>query len=476
MSDAGTLQSTPQDPSEGRSEERETPRDATLRSQLVRALLPAVVLAVLAGSAVGTVTLVNLTANVEATALTDATDGSGSDGVDGAGEASSGVDGEALDGAPSPTEAEAHSGADATEEDELPLTFEEAVRKYGAPDYATILTRRYPGAQWSLSGNDPDRLVWIGPGSAPTRAELDAHWPAVAAELARERVEQEAAEAAAAAARAAELEARRNDPNVTALLDRFDPRTIWGSTPDYAHILTRRFPGAQWSLNGNDPVGGLTWIGPGTKPTKAQLDALWAQVAREMALEMDPKELERWAGTGEQIYVDGVLRPKGWVGGANDPQPEPLKVTEDNWRYLPQLPSDGGGGSIDIYKDPTGAKNFEQLYSTSLEALVRAISQAHGNWGNQYGGLGLGMNGDRTLIWYSSRVDRAIVVDILTSMGARPADRSAPAPTPTPDPDPDPAPDAGPTAEETVEETAEEDEAEGAESSDDAEEIDASGE
>jgi hypothetical protein len=40
------------------------------------------------------------------------------------------------------------------------------------------------------------------------------------------------------------------------------------------------------------------------------------------------------------------------------------------------------------------------------------------------------MNGDRTLMWYSSQVDRNIVVSILTSMGALPADRSAPTPEP----------------------------------------------
>jgi len=429
-------------------------RASALRAQLMQAVVPALVLAAIAGGAAGTVTLVNLTGNVAASSpdapTTDDDGGVGPDENDTSLEGSSGgdvaMDAPESDGSSSTTDAEGdlEGAADTNGGASEPLTYEQAVRLHGRPDYAAILTRRYPGAQWSLSGNDPSRLVWFGPGGAPTPDELDAHWPSVAAELAAERAEQEAEQAAAAAAREAELEARRNDPSVNALLDSFDPRTIWGPNPDYAHVLTRRFPGAQWSLNGNDPANGLTWMGPGPKPTKAELDALWAAVAREMALEMDPKELARWAGTGDQIYVDGVLRPKGWVGGANDPQPEPLTVTEDNWRYLPQLPSDGGGGSIDIYKDPTGAKNFEQMYNTSLEALVRAISGAHGNWGNQYGGLGLSMNGDRTLIWYSSLVDRNIVVSILTSMGALPADRSAPAPEP--DTTPESAPEAEPEA------------------------------
>ena len=438
------------------------PAGSGWRGQVTRALVASVALAVIAGSTAGAVTLVSQTVSLSgSTADSGTSDGGGASDGDGAGDGSPSAD-DATDDASTVPSDEASDATDATsagassEEDsdepdgsserapdgtsDAPLTFTQAVARHGAPDYAAILTRRYPGAQWSLNGNDPAGLAWFGPGGAPTPDELDAHWPSVAAELAAERAEQAAAEAAAAAAREAELEARRADPDVQSLLDSFDPRTIWGTSPDYAAILTRRFPGAEWSLNGNDPAGGLVWHGSGTKPTKAQLDAMWAAVAREMALEMDRKELERWAGTGDQIYVDGVLRPRGWVGGANDPQPGPVEVTEDNWRYLPQLPNDGGGGSIDIYKDPTGAKNFEQLYGVDLARLVRLISEAHGNWGNQYGGLGLSMSGDRTLLWYSSQVDRSIVVNVLTSLGALPADRSTPAPPAEPEPAPEPEP------------------------------------
>ena len=440
-----------------------------VRGHLTRALVASVALAVVAGSTAGAVTLVAQTVSLSGSASDAAATDDGTEGEDGGVSDANGSTEDATDDAgvtPAPDDADGDDTADGTEDDaedateggtaegssegksDVPLTFAQTVARHGAPDYAAILTRRYPGAQWSLNGNDPSGLVWIGPGGRPAPEELDAHWPSVAAELAAERAAQEAAEAEATAAREAELEARRADPDIQALLDSFDPRIIWGSTPDYAAILTRRFPGAQWSLNGNDPAGGLVWHDGGTKPTKAQLDAMWADVAREMALEMDRKELERWAGTGDQIYVDGVLRPKGWVGGANDPQPGPVEVTEDNWRYLPQLPNDGGGGSIEIYKDPTGAKNFEQLYGIDLGRLVRLISEAHGNWGNQYGGLGLSLSGDRTLLWYSSQVDRSIVVSVLTSLGALPADRSTPAPAePEPDPEPEPEPEPEPDPE-----------------------------
>jgi len=422
-----------------------------LRGHLTGALIPAVVLAVAAGSTAGAVTFVALSgttvaedgsgaAAVAAPAL-DAPDGSGTTNAeeaspvvgplapeDGAEDQATGPDGTTLDPAP-------------TVPDAMPprvMTFAETVAAHGAPDYAAILTRRFLGAQWSLNGSSYAGLTWLDGTPQPSRAQLDALWPEVAQELAAERAERAATEARRVATRAAELEARRTDPAVTSVLDSFDPRTIWGPDPDYSAILSRRFPGAQWSLNGNDPVNGLTWISGGTKPTKAQLDAMWADVARDMALEMDPAELARWAGTGDQISVDGVLRPRGWVGGANDPQPNPGPVTDTNWMYLPQVPSDGGSpvGSIDISKDPTGGKNFEQMYGVQLHELGRRIAAAHGYWGNQYGSVGLGLNGDRTLMWYSNLVDREIVLGILNSMGALPADRSAPAPAPAPDPAP----------------------------------------
>jgi len=382
-------------------------RPARMRRHLVRSIAPALALAVVAGSAAATVTLVQLASDV---------------GV---------VESE-------PPEVEFESGmepdielgpTDVIEDvdderigDETLLAFAAAVTAYGPPDYAAILTRRYDGSQWSLSGDDLSRLRWFGPGDPPSRDELDAHWPAVAEEMAAERAARLAAEQAAAAEREAELAARRDDPTLRALLDSFDPRTIWGSTPDYAHILSRRFPGAQWSLNGNDPVGGLTWVGPGPAPTRSQLDAMWADVAREMALELDPKELERWAGTGDQIYVDGVLRPKGWVGGANDPQPHPVATPEVDYRYLPHIANTNNGspvGTIDILKDPTGGQNFEQRYGLDLTDLAAMIAEAHGYFGGSHG-LGLGLNGDRELMWYSDQVDPDIVREVLEGLGALP--------------------------------------------------------
>lgn len=50
---------------------------------------------------------------------------------------------------------------------------------------------------------------------------------------------------------------------------------------DYATILTRKYK-AEWSLNGDD-YEGLTWLSDSPKPTKAELDALWDDVKKEIA-------------------------------------------------------------------------------------------------------------------------------------------------------------------------------------------------
>jgi len=46
-------------------------------------------------------------------------------------------------------------------------------------DYAAVLTANYPGAQWSLSGNDYATLEWFDDTPKPSQAELDAAWPTV---------------------------------------------------------------------------------------------------------------------------------------------------------------------------------------------------------------------------------------------------------------------------------------------------------
>jgi hypothetical protein len=43
---------------------------------------------------------------------------------------------------------------------------------------------------------------------------------------------------------------------------------------DYTLILTYKYQGSQWVLNGED-YAGLEWLSESPKPSKAALDALW---------------------------------------------------------------------------------------------------------------------------------------------------------------------------------------------------------
>ena len=62
-------------------------------------------------------------------------------------------------------------------------------------DYIAVLETNYPGAQWTLSGNDYATLIWHDDTPKPSQQELDDAWPAV----------QQAAQDAVAAKEAARL-------------------------------------------------------------------------------------------------------------------------------------------------------------------------------------------------------------------------------------------------------------------------------
>lgn len=63
---------------------------------------------------------------------------------------------------------------------------------------------------------------------------------------------------------------------------------------DYAAVLTRRYAGKEWTLDG-DEYTGLTWLSDGTKPSKATLDGLWASVQQEITDEATAKVAARQA-------------------------------------------------------------------------------------------------------------------------------------------------------------------------------------
>jgi hypothetical protein len=58
---------------------------------------------------------------------------------------------------------------------------------------------------------------------------------------------------------------------------------------DIPAILSRKFEGSEWTLDGDDYTG-LTWLSDNPKPSKKTLENLWAEVQTEIAEERQAKE------------------------------------------------------------------------------------------------------------------------------------------------------------------------------------------
>jgi hypothetical protein len=61
---------------------------------------------------------------------------------------------------------------------------------------------------------------------------------------------------------------------------------------DYAAILSRKYFGKEWTLNG-DLYEGLIWNEKTAKPTQKTLDDLWPQVQTEILAEIEAKKSAR---------------------------------------------------------------------------------------------------------------------------------------------------------------------------------------
>jgi hypothetical protein len=53
-------------------------------------------------------------------------------------------------------------------------------------------------------------------------------------------------------------------------------------TVDYPAVLMALYPGAEWTLNGDD-YAGLTWLDDSPKPTKKALENAWPSVRDDLA-------------------------------------------------------------------------------------------------------------------------------------------------------------------------------------------------
>lgn len=58
---------------------------------------------------------------------------------------------------------------------------------------------------------------------------------------------------------------------------------------DISAILSRKYSGNEWTLDGDD-YAGLTWLSEGEPPSEAQLTKLWPTVQAEIVAEAQAKD------------------------------------------------------------------------------------------------------------------------------------------------------------------------------------------
>ena len=100
---------------------------------------------------------------------------------------------------------------------------------------------------------------------------------------------------------------------------------------DISLVLTKRYPDAVWTLNG-DSYSGLTWLSEDiAKPTAEELQAEWAQVQFEVAyatVEADRQIAYR--ETADPVFFEfqrGDMTEQDWLGAVQavkDAHPYPV--------------------------------------------------------------------------------------------------------------------------------------------------------
>jgi len=82
---------------------------------------------------------------------------------------------------------------------------------------------------------------------------------------------------------------------------------------DYAAVLIANYPGAQWSLNG-DNYAGLTWLDDSPKPTKKTLDDAWPDVERASAWKAIRAERDRMLDASDWTQLpDAPVDAAAWA-------------------------------------------------------------------------------------------------------------------------------------------------------------------
>jgi hypothetical protein len=101
---------------------------------------------------------------------------------------------------------------------------------------------------------------------------------------------------------------------------------------DIAQILSRKFEGLEWTLDGDD-YAGLTWLSESKKPSEKELEALWATVQYEVAYEqVERARANAYRETSDALFFEyqrGDATEAEWliaVQAVKDahPYPEPV--------------------------------------------------------------------------------------------------------------------------------------------------------
>jgi hypothetical protein len=85
---------------------------------------------------------------------------------------------------------------------------------------------------------------------------------------------------------------------------------------DISLVLSRKYPGAEWTLNG-DAYAGLTWLSEGDAPSEAELQAEWVQVEFDVAYEaVETARAAAYRETSDPIffqYQRGEVTEAEWL-------------------------------------------------------------------------------------------------------------------------------------------------------------------
>jgi len=73
---------------------------------------------------------------------------------------------------------------------------------------------------------------------------------------------------------------------------------------DIAIILSTKYIGSEWTLDGNS-YAGLTWLSESTKPTEKQLESQWEEVQAKIAAE-EKRKIDAKSSAIEKLAALGL--------------------------------------------------------------------------------------------------------------------------------------------------------------------------